>query len=293
MKLDAGLAARTIEQKIAGPLTMSVEQAALGIHRVINARMAEGIRFVSVKRGIDPRRFTLVALGGGGPVHATALAHELGIGRVVVPLHPGVLSAEGLLAAPVEHEAATAFNMPLAQVSKDMLARTLSELDAKCSAVMAGERVATDAIERHYLADVCYLGQSYHLEVPLHMEGDTLARLTHDFYEAHDRVYGHSTRGPIKFVNLRAVHQARPRSDTTSFRYEPAHGAALKGARRILTSDSAGFAEASVYERSRLEPGTRLHGPAIVEQADTTTLIEPGWQAQIDGSGSLILTRMH
>jgi N-methylhydantoinase A len=124
------------------------------------------------------------------------------------------------------------------------------------------------------------------------MEGDTLARLTRDFYDAHDRVYGHSTRGPIKFVNLRAVHQAMPGGETGSLRHEPARGAALKGSRRILTSDSSGFVEARVYERSRLEPGARLQGPAIVEQSDTTTLIEPGWQAQVDESGSLILTRM-
>ena len=133
MKLDAERAHASIEVKIAKPLGMSVEQAALGIHRVINASMAEGIRFVSVKRGIDPRRFSLVPLGGGGPVHGTALARELGIRRVIVPLHPGVLSAAGLLAAPVEHEAATAFNIAAAEVTTDMLTRLYAELDARCS----------------------------------------------------------------------------------------------------------------------------------------------------------------
>jgi N-methylhydantoinase A len=292
MRLDPDLAWQAIERAIAKPLGMSVEQAALGIHRIINATMAEGIRFVSVKRGIDPRRFTLVALGGGGPVHASALAQELGIERVVVPVHPGVLSAAGLLAAPVEHEASSAFNTPLAQASQAMLARAFAELDAKCSALMACEQVSADAIERHYFADVCYVGQSYHLEVPLRMEGDTLERLTDDFYEAHDRIYGHSTRGPIKFVNLRAVHQAALHLGSSHFGWAPANGSALKGTRRILTSDSNGFVEANVYERNVMRTGMRLRGPAIVEQADTTTLIEPGWQAEIDGSGSLILTRM-
>jgi N-methylhydantoinase A/oxoprolinase/acetone carboxylase beta subunit len=291
MKLEPALAWKAIEREVAKALGMSVEQAALGIHRVINARMAEGIRFVSVRRGIDPRRFTLVALGGGGPVHATALAHELGIERVVVPLHPGVLSAAGLLAAPIEHEAATAFNVPLTQATHAMLARALTELDAKCDALMAGEQVPRGAIERRYLADVCYVGQSYHLEVPLHMEGDTLERLGREFYEAHDRVYGHSTRGPIRFVNVRAVHQAHAAGVGERLRYVCADGSAMKGTRRILASDSAGFVNASVYERTRMQPGTRLHGPAIVEQADTTTLVEPGWQADIDASGNLILTR--
>jgi N-methylhydantoinase A len=289
MKLDAERAHASIEVKIAKPLGMSVEQAALGIHRVINASMAEGIRFVSVKRGIDPRRFSLVPLGGGGPVHGTALARELGIRRVIVPLHPGVLSAAGLLAAPVEHEAATAFNIAAAEVTTDMLTRLYAELDARCSSLMAGEGAGAEAIERHYLADVCYIGQSYHLEVAMHMEDAPLARLTHDFYAAHDRIYGHSTAGPIKFVNLRAVHRTKTRPDGAA-RHVPEDGSPLKGIRAMLTSASSGFVETCVYDRSRLKPGARLDGPAIVEQADTTTVIEPGWQAHVDPSGSLILS---
>ena len=289
MKLDAERAHASIEVKIAKPLGMSVEQAALGIHRVINASMAEGIRFVSVKRGIDPRRFSLVPLGGGGPVHATALARELGIRRVIVPLHPGVLSAAGLLAAPVEHEAATAFNIAAAEVTTDMLTRLYAELDARCSSLMAGEGAGTEAMERNYLADVCYIGQSYHLEVAMHMEDAPLARLTHDFYAAHDRIYGHSTAGPIKFVNLRAVHRTKTRPDGAA-RHAPEDGSPLKGIRAMLTSASSGFVETCVYDRSRLKPGARLDGPAIIEQADTTTVIEPGWQAHVDPSGSLILS---
>jgi N-methylhydantoinase A/oxoprolinase/acetone carboxylase beta subunit len=289
MKLDAERAHASIEVKIAKPLGMSVEQAALGIHRVINASMAEGIRFVSVKRGIDPRRFSLVPLGGGGPVHATALARELGIRRVIVPLHPGVLSAAGLLAAPVEHEAATAFNIAAAEVTTDMLARLYAELDARCSSLMAGEGAGTEAMERHYLADVCYIGQSYHLEVAMHMEDAPLTRLTQDFYAAHDRIYGHSTAGPIKFVNLRAVHRTKTRSGAAA-RHVPENGSPLKGIRAMLTSASSGFVETCVYDRSRLKPGARLDGPAIIEQADTTTVIEPGWQAHVDPSGSLILS---
>jgi N-methylhydantoinase A/oxoprolinase/acetone carboxylase beta subunit len=292
MKLEPHLAWKAIEQKIAKPLGMSVEHAALGIHRVINATMAEGIRFVSVKRGIDPRGFSLVPLGGGGPVHATALARELGMPRIIVPLHPGVLSAEGLLAAPVEHEAAIAFNAPVVDVTHAMLERAYAELDSRCAALMETEQVPPERVTRVYLADVCYIGQSYHLEVPVDLTDESLGRLTRDFYEVHNRIYGHSAQGPIKFVNLRAVHQAAPESVGAALRYEPARGEALKGVRRILTAESGGFVEARVYERSRIAAGTRLEGPAIVEQTDTTTVVEPGWQAVIDGSGSLILTLM-
>ena len=104
VKLDPALARTTIEREVAKPLGLSVEEAALGIHRVVNATMAEGIRLVSVRQGRDPRDFTLVALGGAGPVHATALAADLNISSIVIPVHPGVLAAAGLLSAPTGHE---------------------------------------------------------------------------------------------------------------------------------------------------------------------------------------------
>jgi len=128
--------------------------------------------------------------------------------------------------------------------------------------------------------------------VPVDMAGDTMARLTADFYEAHDRIYGHSAQGPIKLVNLRAVPQARAGAVASPPRHEAARGEALKGTRRILTAESGGFVDARIYERSRIAPGARFEGPAIVEQTDTTTVVEPGWQAEVDARGSLILTAM-
>jgi N-methylhydantoinase A len=289
MALEPELAWKAIEQKIARPLGLSVEQAALGMHRVVNANMAEGIRLVSVKRGIDPRLFSLVPLGGGGPVHATALARDLGMRRIIVPLHPGVLSADGLLAAPIEHEAAIAFGAPLEAVGKASLVEAFAGLDARCGGLMRIEGVHESAIERHYFADVCYVGQSYHLEVPVDLSGDTLALLKADFYAAHDHIYGHSAEGAVQFVNLRAVQQAHAASAAVA-KHEPVAGVALKGTRRILTERSGGFVDARVYERACMQPGLRFEGPAIVEQTDTTTVIEPGWRAEIDARGSLVLT---
>ena len=134
ISLDPSLARAAIEVRIATPLGLSVEDAALGIHRVVNAQMVEGIRLVSIRRGLDPRRFTLVALGGAGPIHATALAAELGIGSVLIPRHPGVLSAAGLLAAPIEHEVATAFPRPLADLD-------FADVRDGCANWTAGARV--------------------------------------------------------------------------------------------------------------------------------------------------------
>ena len=167
VSLDPSLARAAIEREIAQPLGLSVEDAALGIHRVVNAQMVEGIRLVSIRRGLDPRRFTLVALGGAGPIHATALAAELGIGSVLIPRHPGVLSAAGLLAAPIEHEVATAFPRQLANVAVADVRRMLDELDGSCARLMAEESIGGIPVSIQYSADVWYIGQSYHLEVPL------------------------------------------------------------------------------------------------------------------------------
>jgi len=291
LRLDPALARDAIERKIAGPLGMTVEQAALGIHRVVNANMAEGIRLVSVKRGIDPRGYALVPLGGGGPVHATALARDLGIRRVIVPRHPGVLSAAGLLAAPIEHEAANAFPARLEGVSRQALAQELERLDARCAALMRAEGVAPEVIDVRHYADLCYVGQSYHLEIPLVLGDDVEARLRRDFYAAHDRVYGHSTEGAVQFVNLRAVHQAPASADRVTSTYAPQTGQALKSVRAILTERSVRFVDAEVYERERITPGTTFRGPAIVEQMDTTTVVEPGWTVEIDAGGNLIMTQ--
>jgi N-methylhydantoinase A/oxoprolinase/acetone carboxylase beta subunit len=168
LRLDPDRARRAIEENVADKMGVSVETAALGIHRVVNAQMAEAMRLVSIGRGIDPRGYTLLPLGGAGPIHAAALAAELGIRRILVPSHPGVLSAAGLLAAPIEHEVSAAYPRALASADWGAVTAALAELDAGCAALMADEGVASGAgagraTIRHF-ADVCYIGQGYHLD---------------------------------------------------------------------------------------------------------------------------------
>jgi N-methylhydantoinase A/oxoprolinase/acetone carboxylase beta subunit len=269
---------------------MSVEAAALGIHRVRNAQMAEAIRLVSIGRGIDPRGYALLPLGGGGPLHATALAQELAMTRIVVPPHPGVLSAAGLLGAPIEHEVSAAFPRNLADARWPEIADALAGLDRECAALMKKEGVAATSVEIAYYADLCYVGQSYHIEIPLRArEPDPLAALYRDFLVAHDRIYGHSTEGPARLVNLRTIHQARAGSPPAHAGPARQEGEARKPDRRILVA--SGACTAAVWDRAKLASGAALPGPAIVEQADTTTLIEPGWRGEIAADGSLVITR--
>ena len=294
LKLNARLAWKAIDQKIAKPTGFSVEAAALGIHRVLNAQMVEGIRLVSIRRGFDPRKFNLLALGGGGALHATALANELGISTVIVPRHPGVLCAYGLLAAPIEHEMSAAFPRKIDGLPIAELAAVLSELDLQCRELMELEGIVPAEANVHHFADVCYVGQSYHLEVPLFMNDPTgpLERLYDDFLKAHDRVYGHSTKSPAKIVNLRSVHQVgggHPVDLTTATPRGETHS---KGHRNILVSGAKSFAKAAVYDREALTADAHVAGPAIIEQVDTTILLEPGWVASIGASSNLLLTRV-
>jgi N-methylhydantoinase A/oxoprolinase/acetone carboxylase beta subunit len=290
LALDPALAHAVIARQVADPLGLSVEEAALGMHRVINAQMVEGIRLVSVRRGIDPRRFTLLPLGGAGPIHATALAAELGIPRVLIPRHPGVLSAAGLLAAPIEHEVAMAFPRKLAALAFADVRVALDALDARCAALMANERVDGDTTIQ-YLADMWYVGQSYHLDVVLHPDDPApLERLYRDFLAVHDRVYGHATEAPAAIVNLRAVHRAGGATVLDDGKYVPMPGEPLKGHRRIRVAGFTEPVQAAIYHRAAMPVGLTFTGPAIVEQDDTTTLVEPTWHGTVLTDGALLLT---
>ena len=208
--LEPERARDAIRRRIAEPLGLGVEDAAAGIQQVVNAQMAEGIRLVSVGQGFDPREFSLVAMGGAGPLHACALADELGIGRIIVPRHPGVLSAAGLLAAPIEHEVAAAFGEPFTGLEMARVRRVADELDAAARGLMEREGIAARDVEVLHFADVCHVGQGYHLEVPLDLgAAGGLDRVYADFLAAHERVYGHAVQAPARFVNIRTVHRQR------------------------------------------------------------------------------------
>jgi N-methylhydantoinase A len=292
LKLRPKLARAAIERMIARPLKLNVEQAALGIHRIMNSQVAEGIRFVSIRQGYDPRKFTLLPLGGGGALHACALAEELGIASILVPRHPGVLSAAGLLAAPIEHEVSTGLARNIDAIDLAEIQTTRKRLDAQCGALMTQENVSAPDVSRRYFADVCYVGQGYHLEVAFEPDAsDALAALTAAFYAAHERTFGFARRAPLRLVALRTVHSAAAAAEPKE-KWMPARGAPGPRRARILLCEHQGAIEAAVHDRAGLESGAMFNGPAIVEQADTTTLVLPGWRARVDGLGNLVLDRL-
>ena len=294
--LDARLAARAVDENVARPLGLTLRQAALGIHRVLNAQMAEGIRLVSISRGMDPRRFALMPFGGGGALHATALAGELGMNTIVVPRYPGVLCASGLLSALIEHESAAGFMTRFGDADVPEILRILAQLSAECAARMREEGVASDGVTTTCYADVCYVGQAHHIEVALAI--DDPATLVSSLYEAfcvlYDQMYGHHTRSPARFVNLRVVQRSANRAAAPVARRDDgrARGAiTAKSSRAILLAGLEDYVSAQVYDRDALIVGDTLRGPAIIEQSDTTTLIEPGWTGQVADHQVLLLTR--
>jgi len=288
LSLNPELARRCIETRVAAPLDLEVEAAALGIHRVVNAQMAEGIRLVSIQRGFDPREFTLVALGGAGPLHATALAEELGIQRILVPRFPGVLSAAGLLAAPVEHEISTSFSRPLDGLDMKDVSVVFDQLDAQAGTLMREDGVPEERVTVIHTADVCFIGQSYHLEVPINDDDPApLLRLRENFHKLHDRVYGYSADAPARVVNLRSVLRAG--GDSLPIDLPTRTSNSMPGKLRRVLFES-GAVETTIFERNTLSTGSKIVGPAIIEQSDTTTLVPPGWLGVNGIADTLILT---
>jgi N-methylhydantoinase A len=290
--LDAAAAERAVAA-VGRRLGVDPVAAAAGIHRVVNARMADQIRLVTIKRGYDPRQFSLVVLGGAGPVHGAALAEEMGMAEVLVPEAPGVLAAFGLLAAAIEHHHARTLQARTDVADLDAVNQCLGELDAAGRGRMREEGVSDDQVRVAYTADMRYVGQAYELEVPIAVPvtRERTPEVLAAFHAVHERVYGYArAQQPVEFVNFRAVHTyPLPRPAVA-----PAAGDTGKPADARLGERRAyfgAFVPTAIYERARLPRGARLDGPAIVEQSDTTTVIPPGVTALVDDAGNLRLRR--
>lgn len=292
MDLDYDAAVRALE-KVAKPLGMSPLEAAYGVHRLVNARMADQIRLVSVRKGYDPRHFALVLLGGAGPVHGGVLAAELAIPTVVVPETPGVLSALGLLVANIEHEQATTLGKRAKDLAVHDLIRAFAPLEQECWRRMQADRAAPEQVTIVRSAEMRYVGQSYELEVPIDgpMDATVVERLQTAFHARHEQVYGHSDpTSEVEVVNLRAVMVSplpKPVLQRTSGTTD-VHAAQI-GLRRASFGRDGGGVETAVYARDRLPIEGEIVGPAIIEQADTTVVIYPGHVAKLDCAGNLII----
>ena len=274
---------------VAAPLGGDVERTAAGIVALVDAEMAKVLRIVSVERGLDPRDFILMAFGGGGPLHACALADDLGMRRVVIPRFPGLFSALGLLAADVRATFSRSLVAPLDGPALAAARAAAAALTGEARTALQRQSVAEGALRMVAELDLRYAGQSFDLTVPF--DGDETI-LAEAFHQRHERRYGYAARGErveLATVRVTAIGSA----GAPPYGADAGNGALARdphgGTRRAW--DGGVFVDAVIYAREHLSVGATLAGPAIVEQYDTTTWIPTGWRATADAAGNLLLER--
>jgi N-methylhydantoinase A len=294
MQLDTE-AARAAVQTIADAMGLdSVEQAAEGILAIVNENMAGALRLVSVQRGHDPREFALVAYGGAGPLHANALASLMGSFPVIVPPAPGLLCAIGDLVADFRDEFAQTYIRLLADASGADVAEILDGLGARATDWLDGEGIAADARRVLYSADMRYHRQGYEIPVALEpdeVRADGLADLEERFNGLHEQLYGFRMPGTAcEIVNLRAVgYGAVPKPELPVGEAGDADASAAVVDEHEVVFDGKPVAT-KIYDRSKLQPGASLDGPAIVTEFDSTTVVLPGHRAEVDVNFNILIT---
>jgi N-methylhydantoinase A len=287
--IDAACARRAVAT-VAGVTGGDVTEAAAGIVALVDAQMAKVLRIVSVERGYDPRDFTLLAFGGGGPLHACAVAREIGVCTVVVPPLPGVFSAYGLLAADVRIALARSIVVPAADVAWPDVERVFRELHAAADLELAEQEVEPRARTFTRELDLRYAGQSFELTV---RGAATCAEAIARFHEGHEARYGFCAPGdPVQIVTARVIAvgaTAKPElaAAPVAPRTVPLEARALSERRDVWDAD--GFTPTPVYARDRLAAGDAFAGPAVIEQYDATTYVARGWYARVDAFGNLVI----
>lgn len=293
LDIDVEKSRLAIETHVAGPLGMSLLEAALGIHAIVNSNMAQTLRLVSIKRGHDPRDFVLIPFGGAGPLQGGQLAENASINKLLIPPTPGVLSAMGLMLAPIQHEALRSFEQASSEVALADLKAVCDPLDEICIDKMRHDAIDRSECRVEYLAEMRYIGQAHQLEISLGatLDEHTVRQATIDFHRAHQSAYNHSDESAeTEFVMLRSVHR---RDSAENSLLEVVTGA-VSGqpkpeTRPVCLSADLGFEEAPVYQRATLPVGYAITGPAIIEQADTTTMIYRGHAARVDQYGNIVV----
>jgi N-methylhydantoinase A len=281
------------EAQLGRSLGLAPDEAAAAVLRIANDRMANAIRMVSLARGHDPRDFALFAFGGAGPLHAVALARELGIPKVLIPARPGLTNALGCVVADVRHDFVRTVNRPLHDVTADLVGGILAQQIADGQSMLARERVTVERVDCVHRADMQFQGQSHILTVDLpgaEVTPDALHRLFEDAYwrrfgvelkEIRPVLVGLHTAviGKRRPVHLAALAAGEPRDELAEARTETRE--VWFDGRRLPTP---------VYRRDWMPQGATFSGPAIVEQLDATTVIEPENHVAIDALGNLIVT---
>jgi len=295
MKLEPGLSRTMLAEKLARPLNLTVEQAAWGVHEVVNENMANAARIHAAEKGIDPRRFSLVAFGGAGPVHAYQVARKLRLKTIIVPPGAGVSSAFGFLLAPMAFDLSQSYLVRLDEIEWDRLDSIYEDMEAEGHELLVEAGVAPEDLQFIRFADMRYKGQGFEVAVPVpsgRLGLDSFETLRSCFAQEYRSKYQRiSPEIPVEGVNWRVTATGpRPKVEagrwwSPGVRLEDAK----KGERRAYFPETEGYVAFPVYDRYRLPFGTEIEGPAIIEERESTLIINGPGQARVDEIGNVVV----
>ncbi|MDH3443162.1 MAG: hydantoinase/oxoprolinase family protein, partial [Deltaproteobacteria bacterium] len=286
MQLDLEGAKRALD-RLAKPLNMTVEQAAWGVHQIVNENMANAARAHLGERGKDPRRMPMYAFGGAGPVHGYRVAEILRLPALISPFGAGVGSTFGLLAAPLAFDFVRSAYSRLDELDWQFANGLLDEMAEEGRKVLEGSGLAGDKISYLRTADMRYVGQGHEVSVPLPGEAlkpAILPRITAAFEEIYQRLYGRKgPEVPLEIINWRVVASGpRPGMNLKLPHGESRGDGGHKGTRSAYFPECGGYVETAVFDRYAVQPGMKFDGPAIVEERESTLIIGAGGRARVD-----------
>ena len=289
--LDAAAAQRALTDHVGSPINLSDADAAFGVFKVVCTTIAEGIRLMSVQRGVDPREFSMMGFGGASGLHASEVARQLQVGKVYIPASAPVLSAYGMLNTDIRYDFFRSYPVSLDRLDLDELRTILSELGSQGREKLLSRGVAEEAVDIQYSADMRYLDQIYEVTVPLPEstlpDSEFLAQLTSNFHRRYEELYSYNQQDQeVRLVTLRSVAVGKLPRIAQLDQLEVEDHAAPVGSRRVYLED---WCEAQIYAADKLPSGTEITGPAILESEFTTILIWPGDRASVDAMGGVEL----
>jgi N-methylhydantoinase A len=277
--------------ELADRLGANTEETARGVIRVANANMVNALKLVSLNRGHDPQDFSLVAFGGGGPMHAAFLAQELRIPKVIVPTNCAVFSAWGMLRTDLRRDYVRTRLTRLDSALPEEVSDAFQDLQRAATGELSDDGIAPEVLTFNCYADMRYLGQEHTVKVPFpsgEFGTETLDEVARRFHEAHEREYAFRLDSPVEIVNYHlAAYGAVQKPDVATLaRTGRTAEVAIKG-RRAVDLDAHGIHQADIYDRATLEPRVEFYGPAVVEEPATTIVALPGQRVAVDDYGNL------
>lgn len=296
MPLYLDKARAAIEQYVAKPLDLSVEEAAAGIIRVVNANMVRGISANTTQSGYDVREFSLLGFGGAGPLHAVELAEEIGVEKVIIPPYCSVFSAFGGVVSDVRHDYVKTVTIRQDQITSQILQKAYDELETKAQKLFAKEKIPKNRIHIERFADLRYEGQSYELTIPVSQKSKLadkdITKIISDFHTMHKRVYeyGDPTEG-IELINIRLVGIGKVSEvELTQEKRNGTKNSSHKDQRQVYFPGD-GYLDTKIFARDQLRQGHQLEGQCLIEETTATTIIPPGWTGNIDAFDNIIITK--